>query len=93
MVEKNVPKYSGMPWIRKRIKATNAVLHKLTYDDVHTIDGKHPIERIASLYYGDSKYWFVIADVNPLRDPKEWSVGETVIVPSEWPVVLIREAE
>lgn len=95
MIRKNVPIFvengTSYPWIRTRVETSDFITYELTYDDVHTIDNSHPLEMLALKAYGDSKYWFVIADVNPIRHPKEWLVGDKIIVPRELPSILVRE--
>lgn len=90
MVRKNAPMFDGYPTIRKRVESSDMFSYVLTYPDVHTIRGVHPLEMVALKAYGDSKYWFIIADVNPLRDPTLWKEGDTVLVPRETPSILIR---
>jgi nucleoid-associated protein YgaU len=91
----NTPLFSSegvtYPWIRTRVASTDCLTHVLTYADVHTIDGSHPLEMLALKAYGESRYWFVIADVNPIRRPQEWNVGDKILVPREKPSILIRE--
>ena len=78
------------PGIRPKIETTRLVDCVLTFNDVNTINGNHPLEQVALGVFGDSKYWFILADVNPLRDPASWQVGEKIKIPTDSAMTLIR---
>jgi hypothetical protein len=81
------------PGLRTRIATNRVVEYQLKYEDVNTIMGQHPLEQVALRVYGDSRFWFVIADVNPLRRPQSWSVGEKIRIPIDFPMTLVRAAQ
>jgi hypothetical protein len=78
------------PGIRHPLSSSKTVSYVLTYDDVNTIQFQHPLECIAQQLWGNARYWFTIADLNPLREPSSWQVGETILLPTENPMTLIR---
>lgn len=71
------------PGIRSRLKYKNSVEYVLTFEDVNTIPG-FPLEYLAQRLYGTPSAWFVIADANPIRNPSDWFVGDTVIIPTDF---------
>ena len=72
-----------------RVQATQTQPYRLTFDDVNAIDGRHPLERVAFRLCGDEFLWYLLADVNVVRDPADWSVGETIQIPQDSPSILI----
>ena len=78
------------PGIRLPLVSSKTVSYTLTYDDVNTLQFQHPLECVAQQLWGNARYWCVIADLNPLRDPGSWQVGETILIPLENPMTLIR---
>jgi hypothetical protein len=97
MIEKNCTIVSDgvntYPGIRSVIESQNLVDYVLTYDDVNTIEFQHPLDQIALRLWGDSQFWFVLADLNPLRNPADWKVGDTIKIPQENAMTLIRKAQ
>lgn len=81
------------PGIRNRIDARKTVEYHLRYEDVNTITGLHPLEQLALKLYDDSRYWYVIADVNPVRDPTEWKVGDVILLPLDDLTTMIRRVK
>ena len=67
--------------IINRAQAARTRQYRLTYEDVHTINDRHPLERVAFRLWGDETLWYLIADVNPVREPADWSEGETIRLP------------
>ena len=53
-------------------------------DQVHVVMDGETLQSIAYRYYGDSGYWYVIAEanliINPLSD-KEFYIGKRLIIP------------
>ncbi len=84
---------SSYPGVRDIVESKRLVSYTLTYEDAHTIDENHPLERLALRLWGESKFWFIIADVNPIRAAGDWKVDDVVWVPSENPMTLIRKAQ
>ena len=81
------------PGIRTPLDPDQCATYILTYSDVNTINGAHPLEQVALRAYGDSRFWFVIADVNSPKNPADWTVGETILIPLESPMSLIRRSQ
>ena len=84
---------SSYPGVRDIVESDKLVSYPLTYDDVHTIDELHPLERVALRLWGESKFWFVIADLNPLRAAGDWRTGDVIRLPKENPMTLIRKVQ
>lgn len=53
-------------------------------DQVHVVMDGETLQSIAYRYYGDSGYWYVIAEanliINPLSD-KDFHIGKRLIIP------------
>lgn len=61
---------------RNKIKHTPSpkdIYHMVTYSD--------RLDTLAFQYYRNSKYWWIIADVNDVLNPFELTVGQTLIIP------------
>lgn len=59
---------------------------KLSYkagdsDKMHTTTDFDTLWNISFDYYGTSKFWWVIADVNNIMDPFELTVGNNLLIP------------
>jgi len=60
---------------------------KITYsgnnpnDQVHQIVEEEKIWNIAAKYYGDSKWWWVLCDVNEIDNPFDLPIGDLLIIP------------
>ena len=67
--------------IINRAKAPRTRQNSQTYEDDHTINDRHPLEHVAFRLWGDETLWYLIADVNPVREPADWSEGETIRLP------------
>lgn len=57
----------------KHLPSPNDIYHTVTYAD--------RIDILAFNYYKNSKYWWVIADVNDLLNPLDLEVGQSLIIP------------
>lgn len=54
------------------------------YDKVHVMMDGETLQSIAYKYYGDSGYWYVIAEANQIISPfndKELYIGKRLIIP------------
>lgn len=50
-------------------------------DQFYVIQMGLDLTDIAYRFYGDSKYWFVLVDINNIINPFELVVGDTLIIP------------
>jgi len=50
-------------------------------DVVHTIIENDTIWGIANKFYGDDKWWYIIADANQLYNPLVLEIGMDLIIP------------
>lgn len=50
-------------------------------DQYHIITHHDELTNLAFDYYGDSKYWWVICDVNDIDNPLILEAGNTIIIP------------
>lgn len=53
-------------------------------DKVHGVMDGETLQSIAYRYYGDSGYWYVIAEANYIIDPisdREFYIGKRLIIP------------
>lgn len=48
---------------------------------VHTLKQGENFHQLSLKYYGDARYWWFIADYNPLLDPLYLVEGNEVIIP------------
>lgn len=48
----------------------------------HTIKQGEDLHRLALHYYGDARFWWFIADYNPLLSENNIAVGDQVLIPS-----------
>lgn len=51
-------------------------------DKFHTMREFDTYEDLAFLYYQNSKYWWILTDVNNIIFPFEYSVGNSIIIPN-----------
>ena len=58
-----------------------------TYIEI-TASNKYRIDTLANEYYGDSKYWWIIANVNNLSDPFEIPVGTVLRIPPQSSILV-----
>lgn len=64
-------------WNRPKISNANAIRHEVTPQEVGRLD------RIADTYLGDSRYWWVIAELNGIKNQlEEMAAGQILLVPS-----------
>lgn len=47
----------------------------------HTIKQGETLHRLATKYFGDPRFWWFIADYNPLIDINNLEIGSTIIIP------------
>jgi nucleoid-associated protein YgaU len=67
-----------------RSKERIPIEHNTTIDDLlHIVTQDETLISIAHLYYGFSKVWYVIADVNNIVNPFELEIGQSLIIPNE----------
>lgn len=52
-----------------------------TNDRVHNVVEEEKIWNIAYKYYGNSKWWHIIADANNIENPFELPVGGSILIP------------
>lgn len=50
-------------------------------DKLHPVTGYDTLSDLSYDYYGDSKWWWVIADVNNIFDPNELPFNTNIIIP------------
>jgi phage tail protein X len=55
----------------------------VSYPDsiLHQIVAGDTLDALAKTYYGREDLWWRIADANPRKDPFDWPVGCTVVIP------------
>ncbi len=59
-------------------------------DKLHPVTDYDNLSDIAFDHYGDSKYWWVIADVNNIMDPFTLTPNTNLIIPDlDWVKTLI----
>jgi hypothetical protein len=68
--------------VRNKITLNNSMLETAIYHQV--VDGER-LDQISYKYYGNNKYWWVLADVNDLADdlinPFQLQEGLKLIIP------------
>lgn len=68
----------------ERVK--NVYLIKSNEDKIHTVIESERLDTISYKYYGNSKYWWVLADANDLKDtlinPFELKSGSNLLIPN-----------
>lgn len=52
-------------------------------DNYHVIKQGDSLNSIAFDYYADSKFWFIIADVNGIQNPFEITIGQSLVIPNQ----------
>ncbi len=52
-----------------------------TGDKLHVVKNYDTLWNIAYDYYGNSKEWWIIADVNKIENPYELVTNSTIIIP------------
>jgi nucleoid-associated protein YgaU len=58
------------------------VAYEGSYTDVsHLVRTDDTLSNIAFKHYGDSKYWWLIADVNEIHNPFELPIGTHILIP------------
>jgi hypothetical protein len=70
--------------IRRPVRGTKFIKYTLTFEDVYQM-GFLPLEVVARKVWGNDKYWVILADNNQLRHPKDWKVGDTILIPTDVP--------
>jgi hypothetical protein len=55
----------------------------VSYPDsiLHQVVAGDTLDALAKAYYGREDLWWRIADANPRKDPFDWSVGDTLVIP------------
>jgi len=72
--------------LRDRVVARNMISVKMDTTPLESTPG-HALEFYASTILGRLDMWRVIADINPLRHPAEWTVDDIINIPIEISVV------
>lgn len=70
----------GIGWWERRILPTDPT------DIIYYVENQyaHRIDLIASVFYGDSRYWWVIAQINNIIDPyNEIEPGRMLVIPTK----------
>ena len=71
-----------LPNGQKLLQRTKIEYHPSTEDKLHYVTGNDNLSDLAYQYYGNSKYWWLIADVNSvILNPFILPVGKTIIIP------------
>ena len=52
-------------------------------DSLYTIKQDDTLITIANKFYGNGRYWFIIADINEIINPFDLEVGTNLIIPSK----------
>jgi hypothetical protein len=68
--------------IRPRFLSTDVLRWTLKPEDVETWPG-HVLEFLAFRFFERTDLWEVIADVNPIKPPWAWQVGDIVLIPRD----------
>lgn len=50
-------------------------------DTFHVVKASDELDYLAHNYYGESKYWWVIADANNIINPWKLEVGTNLVIP------------
>jgi nucleoid-associated protein YgaU len=48
---------------------------------MHRVVAGETLDQLAKSYYGREDLWWRIADANPRKDPFDWRVGDTLVIP------------
>jgi len=56
-------------------------LGKNPNDKIHNIVQEEKLWNISFKYYGNSKWWHIIADVNNIENPFELIIGDSLLIP------------
>lgn len=70
----------GLDWWERRI------LPKDPSDIIYYVENQYEnrIDLIAAIFYGDARYWWVIAQINDIIDPhSEISPGRMLVIPTK----------
>jgi hypothetical protein len=72
--------YIGLDWWERRL------IPKHETDIIYFVENQyvHRLPDIASAFYGDTRYWWVIAQVNDILDPHtEIFAGRRLVIPTK----------
>ena len=70
----------GLEWWERRVIPTNSTDILFTVDKFH----ENRLDLIANVFYGQPKYWWIIAQVNNILDPNvEVIEGRQLAIPSK----------
>ena len=50
-------------------------------DKFHIVQDMDRLDHLAFKYYKDSKYWWVLMDINQIHNPWELNPGTTLLIP------------
>lgn len=78
------------PGLRKRLATTDPIKYVLVAEDVLRFP-KFPLHSVAIKFFREESFWELLAEVNPIKDPSIWAVGDTVLIPRDW-VTLIQSS-
>jgi hypothetical protein len=68
--------------IRPRFQSTDVLSWTLSVEDVETWPNL-TLEWLSWRFFGRTDLWEVIADVNPIKPPWAWAVGDAVLIPRD----------
>lgn len=57
------------------------VYHEAPGDILHVVKDFDTLSDISYLYYRDSKFWWILADINDIFNPFLLPIGESIIIP------------
>lgn len=57
------------------------VAEKSTGDRYYTIKQFDTLSILSGKFYGNSKYWWILMDVNDIEWPFELEIGKTILIP------------
>ncbi|HAA58675.1 MAG TPA: hypothetical protein DCE42_28190 [Myxococcales bacterium] len=80
------------PAIRPRFESDDPLEYKVTQADLMNWPN-FLYHSLADTFYDDTGLWWIIADANPIRRAKDWSVGETIIIPKDFRDALVSTQE
>ena len=50
-------------------------------DQFHVVRNFDTLDALAFKFFGDSKYWWIIADINQILNPFELELGTVLLIP------------
>lgn len=77
---------------RERFASADALEYRLIESDFLGWPG-FLYHSLASSFYSDPDKWWIIADANPIRRAKDWSVGDVILIPKDYRQAEVRNED